>query len=57
MVVKVEKSNSNYIKKRPPRNYIKFIKNIDSIIDVLVQKFIIKIPSIKKHHFPKGVPK
>lgn len=37
------------------RNYTKFPKNVDTILNVLLDKDLIEILPIVHHHFPHGV--
>lgn len=34
------------------RNYTKLTKSVDKILNVFVDKYLIELPPIVKHHFP-----
>jgi len=42
---------------RPKRKFTKLNESVDSILNVLLDKDLIEIPSIFQHHFSNGVPK
>lgn len=40
---------------QPKRKYTKLNESVDNILNILLYKYVIKLPSIVQHHFSNGV--